>query len=296
MPTLTTSEFPLVLFGATAHPDKQYRKSLLQRLDEAIDALPAHYPTPLRERHELRAFFVKMDRRRKGGILLSPPLRELAIRLALLTFTREQDNRLLIAEGESCREKAGYIIDDTLQAIDLRRSSKTRHRMKRQAVESRFLVGEFLTRLGHIRRGACPVQAACRVTDRIRIEIRGAIPWDTKAAQRTPPGWSWTAEPHHLCMWPESPEAVLRLTAGMAAGKTLCFQGPRGGAILVRLQDFEGDAVALKAQVTPAQAEPWLSRIPPPPLTLTAEDRLALARWAYPLTEWLTPELTENLL
>lgn len=292
MLTATNAELALVLFAVAAHPDKPFRKGLLQRLDTAIDALP----TPGRERGELRAFFTRMDRRRKGGIVLGPLLRELAIRLTLLTFTREQDNRLLIAEGEGRGEKAGYLLDDALQAIDLRRSSKTRHRLKRQAVDSRFLAGDFLTRLGHIRRNTCSVQVTCRVTDRIAIEIRGAIPWEANRHRHAPPGWTWQAEPHLLRLWPSTPEAVLRLTAGMAAGKTLAFQGPRGGAVLVRLQDFEGDEVALKARVTPSQAEPWLARIPTPPLTLTPEDRLMLARWAYPLAEWLTPELTENLL
>jgi hypothetical protein len=261
----------------------------------------------------LRTFFYKLDRRHKGGIVLDPMLRELAIRLTLLVFSKPTDNRtcrLLIGDGASGNEKGGYIIDPDLSVIDLRRSSLTRHRIKRQSVESRFLAGSFLARLGQIRRGACPVQAVCRVTDRLVLEFRGAIPWDTKSPQRKVgnlparqtqpyPGWAFEQDTHFLRLWPDSPEGVLRLTAGMATGKTLCVPGPtghRGGALLVQLRDFDGDEVALRAKVVRANAESWLTRIPAPPVLLTTEDRLAISRWAYPLPDWLTPELTENLL
>jgi hypothetical protein len=315
MANLTASELPLVLLAIAGHPDDTLRASLLHRLDEAIDAQPS-YPTPPRSRRQLRALFDKQDRRRCGGLVLGPRLGELAVRLMLLAFSKpvvQRGWRLLIGDNDSSDRKPGYLIDFDLTVIDLRGSALTRHRLVRKLEHAHFMTGSFRRRLSEIRRGESPVKAVCRVTNRIELEFSGPIPWseaeertgtrgcvgNMPARARSPyPGWEYERDGQQLRLWPDSPEGLIQLTAGMAAGKALIFQGPhrgRSGAILVQLREFDGDSIELPVKVTPSHEETWLSRIPAPLMTLTDDDRLALARWAYPLPNWTTTDLTERL-
>jgi hypothetical protein len=293
---MTTAELSLVLFAVAGHPDEAFRLGLLRRLDAAIDAIEAGYPAPPRTRRELRTFFYKLDRRNKGGVVLRGPGRELAVRLALLAFSKPADDRscrLHVADGAG-----GYVVEPDLRVFDLRRSSLTRHRLQRRQAECRFDPAGFRRRLGEVCREEAAVQATLRVEDRLVLEFRGAIPWDTKASYLglpTYPGWGHEQEPHRLRLWPSTPEGVLRLTAGMALGKTIAVRAPhrQRGALLVTLRDFDDDEAALPVRVTPSHGEPWLARMPAPPLALTAEDRLAIGRWAYPLADWLNTIETE---
>jgi hypothetical protein len=303
---LTPAELALVLLAGVGHPNEEFRRSLLRRLDEAVDAMEPCYPAPTRSRRELRTFFHKQDRRRKGGVRLNPIMREVAVRLTLLAFTAPENDRqcrLLVGESSSATDH-GFLVDPNLDVIDLRRSALTRHRLKRRQVDCLFYADTFRRRLNEIRRGEAPVKAVCRVTDRIVLELTGPMPWSLAPRGNLPlfrspyPGWSHERDGSCLRLWPDSPEGLIRLTAGMAAGHTLCFQGPypgRSGAVLVRLREFEGEAIEFPVKVTPSNNEAWLSRIPGPPMTLTDDDRLALARWAHPLANWITPGLTERL-
>jgi len=292
---MTSAELPLVLFAVAGHPDPVYRAALQRRLDAAIAATEPNYPTPIRTRRELRTFFYKLDRKRKGGVLLGAMPREVAVRLAQLAFSKTPDNRpcRLLVGGDAGDGKGGYVVGPDLDAIDLRRSSLTRHRLRRRQAECRFEPAGFRRRLAEVGRAEVAVQATLRVEGRLVLELRGAIPWNTTttySGHAIYPGWEHEQEPHRLRLWPSTPEGVLRLTAGMALGKAIAVRAPhrQRGALLVSLRDFDGDEAALPVRVTPAHGEAWLVRLPPPPLALTAEDRQTIGRWAYPLADWLT--------
>jgi hypothetical protein len=140
------------------------------------------------------------------------------------------------------------------------------------------------------------------------VRVRGELPWPhlTHLAAGSLlggrplniAGLEITGEPGDLRVRTTTPESILRLTACLARREPLVLrqQGATPGRVVVSLRDFEGDEAVLPALVSYTSAETWLQGATVPPLELEDDERLALARWAYPPESWLTPELLEKLL
>jgi hypothetical protein len=65
--------------------------------------------------------------------------------------------------------------------------------------------------------------------------------------------------------------------------------------VRVALRDFDGDVADQPARFVEPGEETWLTGLPQVSLGLTDADRLAIARWAYPPDDWLTPGLCAGL-
>ena len=59
-------------------------------------------------------------------------------------------------------------------------------------------------------------------------------------------------------------------------------------------RDFDDHQAELKT-LTAYAGEWWLGDVPTPALPLSADDREAVARWLYPVDDWLTREFLERL-
>jgi hypothetical protein len=104
-----------------------------------------------------------------------------------------------------------------------------------------------------------------------------------------------------LRLWPETPEATLRFTAWLAEGQRLRLEhGYKSNrdrrCLVVRLRDFDGDEAELPVVTGNKHAEPWLVKFPTLAMHLSNDDRLGIARWAYPLNDWMNSDLVEKLI
>jgi hypothetical protein len=170
------------------------------------------------------------------------------------------------------------------------------------------------------------IDAECRAEDGFCLTLRGDLPWaaadllteaglnprslgpkvrladgSTLGAHRglAALGLALEAQPGELRLRTTIPESVLRFSACLARGERLVLRDAIGrapGRVVVLLRDFDGASARLPAAVSYAGAETWLRGLPPFSLPVDDDERLAIARWAYPPEVWLTNETLEKLL
>jgi hypothetical protein len=307
LPLLYPSELPLLLLAAAAHPDDEVRTRLAWRLDLAIEEQAPHH-----SERACRAFFRRQDRHRRAGVRLAAPLREIAVRVTRLAFsgTSAGMRRKLLIGHDARTVAAGYVVDANLKAIYLGGCSLTRHRQTRQQPDCRFLAGQARARLEQIHRGEPLVRAVCRVEDRPVLDLEGELPfspetivlWRSRlgsAGLLGPLGFKQLWHGKSLRLFPDTPEAILRFSASLMRGELLHVvpgrHGQGHGRVIVRLHDFDGDHKVLPSLASTNRVETWLHGVTEPALRLSDEDRLAIARWAWPIDAWMTTELMEKL-
>jgi hypothetical protein len=306
---LTPAELPLVLLAAVAHPDVEYRRDLALRLRSAIEQRCPEYPPGT-----LRCFFL----RHRADLRLGPRLlRELAVLAGGVVFSSlatEQIAGILVSPGNGSPQ-AGYLVKRDLEVLPLAGCSLTRHRLRRQGAFTslpHFLPELIRTRLSQFRRRESEMSAVCRVAGRLELELTSEKSWSSGVelvgiSSRLPSarlewmGFCQRWQGKILLLWPEMPEATLRFTAWLAEGKRLVLQhrDPKTGdgrKIVVRLRDFEGDCAEMKVLAGQPQAEAWLVRFPTLNMCFGSADHLAIARWAYPLNNWMNDDLVEKMI
>jgi hypothetical protein len=192
---------------------------------------------------------------------------------------------------------------------------KARRRFQKGLHHSAVLVsGGISQRLGQLWMGRRAIQAECQVEGGFRLQLRGDLPWplEPRTCQRldagstlgthqglTALGLAAKTEPEELSLHTTSPEAVIRFSACLARGERLVLRDSRDGSagrIVILLHDFDGERTRFPAVVGYSGAETWLRSLPEIALPVTDDERLAIARWAYPPDVWLTNELLEKLV
>jgi hypothetical protein len=291
---------PLVLLAAVGLPDLAVRRRLAGRLDEAIEkGRPPHTV------RELRQLLQRRHGPRKQRFTLDEDLRETAVRVLRLAFSERSDRRhdwVRITAAADPMPGEGLLINGELQV----RTTPGRHQ---EHTRCHFRAGEAGARLARF--GGPPrIQATCRVETGFVVDLLGDLPWrlgqDVLARGRLGRsgglgGLGFTGE-HGLRRYtlrPATAEATILFSACLARGERLVLRGPQfegRGYVVVALRDFDGDEAALPARVSLQERERWLFGVPVPPLELDAEDRLAIARWAYLPSSWEEDELVERLL
>jgi hypothetical protein len=244
-------------------------------------------------------------------------MHELAVLAARVAFSNDFPGTppaLMISPGDGSAE-TGYVLKRNLEVVSLERGTPTRRRRRRRMAEyaqaARFMPELAQTRLERFRRGETSVRAACRVTDSLQIELTDDTPWARGidlmwAGPRMQPilpqqfGFDQKWIGHTLSLRPSTPEATLRFTAWLANGQSLVLQhGYKSNRdarkLVVRLRDFDGDRAEMRVIAGTAHAEPWLVQFPTLSMRFGVDDRLAIARWAYPLNTWMTDDFVEKL-
>jgi hypothetical protein len=188
-----------------------------------------------------------------------------------------------------------------------------------------FVAGGVRPRLAEFDTGPRLVQAECRTEGGFCLTVCGDLPWPRcdlagdRDPQLTPRGrravhltdgsslgghhgfrslgLAVEPGPGEVCLRTTTPESVLRFSACLSRGDRLVLQdaGVAPGRVVVLLRDFDGDAARFPVAVSYAGAETWLRGLPALPLSLDDDERLAIARWAYPPEAWLTNEFLEQL-
>jgi hypothetical protein len=152
------------------------------------------------------------------------------------------------------------------------------------------------------------VRTMCQTDDGFRLRLTGALPWPGPAermeASLLATGQRLDRDPfrfrfhrHGMYFGPATPEAMIRFAAFLPRGERLVLrQTGHPGRVIVTLRDFDEDAADMHTVVSYGNAEAWLRGAPAPALELDAEDRFAIARWAYPPDSWLTDRMLSRLL
>jgi hypothetical protein len=310
---LNRAELPLVLMAAVAHPEEPFRVDLNRRLRATIKLR-----RPMYAMEDLRAFFRRQDGRGRGAFGLCPPMRELAVLVARIAFSTlprvPRCAALQISPGDGAGQ-AGYVMTRDLVVASPERCALTwRHLQDLGAGAGplvRFLPEIAADRLGAFARQEPRVHASCRVADRLLLEVLDEdVPASSivllRAGARTRPaapeqlGFRQQCLGNTVRLWPDTPEATLRFTAWLNEGRQLVLEHrdegiSNGRTVAIWLRDFDGQQIDLLAKASVNQAEPWLIGCPTLGMDLTPDDHLALARWAYPLNEWMSEDLLENL-
>jgi hypothetical protein len=114
-------------------------------------------------------------------------------------------------------------------------------------------------------------------------------------------GFAQSCQDRTLRIWPDSAEATLRFSAWLVQRKSLLLSSQPPWArkdrrIAVRFHDFDGEQTELPVAVSSSQPEAWLTNIPCPSMALERTDRLAIAKWTYPVDRWLDNDFVEKLI
>jgi hypothetical protein len=169
------------------------------------------------------------------------------------------------------------------------------------------------------------VRAVCRTRSGYRVTITGDLPWSGSEQQ---PYFTWQLQncgtlgngkrldavglkverkEDAVVVQTTTPESIIQFSATLARGEllTLRYAGGGGGAspseenvgrVVVALEDFEGSSADLAAVAGYGETEHWLRAPAVPRLTLSLEDRMAIARWLYLPDGWAEETLIRALL
>jgi hypothetical protein len=309
-PTLTADEVPLVLLSATAHPDVAFRAHLARRLDDALEAR-----RPLQHEHKVRAFLARQHGTPLEPFALDPLTFEMAVRLLRLVFANSTPKvgrrRLRIVSCEVFDDNGGLIVSPQLKSQYLERFALGQGRGRVMRWAAHFVAGWALGRLVQFSQPGRTVRAVCRAQDGYRVIVRGELPWkgvpvylagaSTLGKRRLSEGSGLEivgAPDGGTMVRTTTPESVIRFSAALARGEQLTLRPnlhPCPGRVVIGLRDFECDEAELPVVVSYADSEPWLRGAPALPLGLDLDERVAIARWLYPVEPWVTDDFLERL-
>ncbi len=309
-PTQSPDELPLVLLAATAHPDGSFRAHLRRRLDDALEAR-----RPLQPEHKVRAYLARQHGTPLEPFALDPLTFEIAVHLLRLVFANATPKvgrrRLRIVSCEVFDDDSGLIVSPQLTSQYLEREALGQGRGRALRRAAHFIAGWAAARLVRFSRPGRTVRAVCRAQDGYRLIVRGELPW--KGGTVYPAGASTLgrrplndgsgleivgAADGATVVRTTTPESVIRFSAALARGEQLTLRPnlhPCPGRVVVGLRDFEGDEIELPVVVSYGDAEPWLRGAPALPLELDLDERVAVARWLYPVESWVNDDFLERL-
>ncbi|HYT88894.1 MAG TPA: hypothetical protein VEL76_09310 [Gemmataceae bacterium] len=300
---LAPDAFRLVLLASVAFPEAAIRHRLVSELDACIDE-----HRPLHSEAWVRAFLCDWLGEAGPAFYLEPAAREVAVRLLRLAFTRTTPKLarrwlyMRCCEGD---DEGVLAVSHRLKPLFLPRTGKPR-RSRRDDIE--FVAGAVSSRLRQFQEPEKLLRAVCR-TDRdgFTVQVRGKLPWTAAAdlhRASTLGKARLDADSFHLAqnfdtlsVQPRTPEAMIRFSAALAREERLVLLADEhGGRIIVPLREFDEEEVRLPAVVSYVGAETWLRGGPQLRMTVSEDDRLAIALWAYLPESWADNDLLERLL
>jgi hypothetical protein len=217
-----------------------------------------------------------------------------------------------IVSCEVCEDAGGLVVNHQLRASYVESLLARRRKRPFRFKGSQLVAGMVFPRLLQFQQPGKLLRVVCRIEDGYRLLLKGELPWSNEyhSSLQT---WSTIGDGKMLsslelavskveagtCVHTTTAESVIRFSACMARGEHLVLRDSRtseAGRVVIPLRDFDGDEGELRAVVSYSDAETWLRGFPSLSLDLGQEDRLAIARWAYPPEAWLTKEFLEKLL
>lgn len=292
-------EVPYVLLTVGSHPDQIFRQTLLTRLDRTIQNL-----RPIHTAERVRSVLTQKRVRELAGLADQPMALEAAVRVVQLSFARGGGTQ---HDGEV----VGCILSDHSGgvALDERLHWVTRQSLKRSLRQGKRVITFAVSRYCRRLRERHPLRGGVQATVSIdaagyRLTLAGKLPWrdETQAPadelklqsddghgsdlglkvtwqQPTAPQQGQQAPRLHLQT--TTPEAIIRLSALMAAQSLVCVGWPRypgRGEVYLRLQDFEGESAAIPCLAAMPLGERWISGIEPLEVLLLEDDRVRMIR------------------
>jgi hypothetical protein len=309
---LDADAVPLVLLATLAHPDAGVRLRLLTRLDVLIEKRLPHYP-----RANVRAFLARQRGSSREPFYLDDLPLELATRIVRIIYATQTPKHhkrwIRIVSPEGFEDKGGMLLRHPPLHCHSASVPPAGYRGGKARMGTHLLTGNALERIARFNDHKQKARAFCSIGAHLTLHVQGDLPWHDPAlilaratlsggrpfaslgfvGERSEGGVRFTAS---------TAEAIIQFTACLARGERLVmpvWQGNRFNErtrIFVALRDFDGESAELPALVSHSAAESWLTWLPPLELEVPLEERLAIARWAYPPESWLTPELLEKLL
>jgi hypothetical protein len=304
---VNTLPLPLALLAGVAHPERAVRRRIVERLDRCIENEEPIYPE-----HRLQRFFARTigDPEDMGEV--GTAVQEIAVRVFRLTFARDTRpwKLWLRLEGVGlAAHKDALYVDRWLKVLPVKGVRFSGGRFCPLLRVCRLAIDELKERLMLVETPSrpVPVHAVCRFARAdggFCLRLGGDLPQFVKpqvTILRTGQCLAFEAKrwPKEgvLELRPTSAEAVIVFSAALVrkeALKVLDRGRPAGCRwVVVGLRDFDGEEVHLPALAGPPPAESWLSLEYPVPLP--DRDRVAVLRWCYPDSDWLTDGLLEML-